>query len=281
MEFTMALRIATNIISQQVQNNLSSLTRRAADALEKLSSGSRINKAGDDAAGLAIVQRLRGTTRSLAQATRNANDSISYVQTAEGGLHETSNIMIRLRELAIQASSDSIGDDERTLLDQERRELVDEIDRIANSTEFNGSQLINGEGEDRLSFHVGAKAGDENKIIYDASDTDATTSSLGIDSLNISNRDDAEDGIEQLDEAIERVSSFRANLGSLQSRLQSAVNNLQTQRISQDNARSIIQDTDVAEQTSQLARLNVIKQAGIASLANANSLPNSALRLIA
>ncbi|MCY4643405.1 MAG: flagellin [Bacteriovoracales bacterium] len=276
----MALKIATNVISQQVQNSLSSSTKRSGEALQKLSSGSRINKAGDDAAGLAIVQRLRATTKSLAQATRNANDGISYIQTAEGALNETSNIVIRLRELAIQASSDTIGDNERALLDQERIQLVEEIDRIAHSTEFNGSELINGQGKESLSFHIGYKAGDENKIVYNAGHTDATTSSLGIDSLDISNQQDAESGIERLDEAIDHISGFRANLGSLQSRLQSTINNLHVQRISQDSARSAIQDTDVAEQASQLARLDVIKQAGIASLASANSLPNSALRLL-
>ena len=276
----MALRIATNIASQEIQRNLSGISGRTQEALGRLSSGSRINKSADDAAGLAIAERLRATSRGLGQATRNANDGISYVQTAEGALNETSNIIIRLRELSIQAASDTIGDRGRGLLDVERHQLQSEVDRIANSVDFNGVRLINGEGNSDLSFQVGIEANENSTISYDASATNATANFLGIDGLNISTQEGAVGGIESLDTALDQVSSFRANLGAIQSRLRSTVNNLQIQKLNGDNAKSVIQDSDVAEEASQIARLRVIEQAGISALATANGLPNAALRLI-
>ena len=276
----MGLRIATNIASQEVQKNLSKVTGRGQESLAKLSSGLRINKAVDDAAGLAISQRLRATSRSLAQATRNANNGISYVQTAEGALNESSNIMIRLRELSIQAASDTVGDNERELLNFEYQQLLEEVNRIADSSEFNGLKLINGEGNGVLSFHIGAGSGEENKIEYDSDKTNATPLALGIHGLDVLERGSAENGLEQLDGAINKISGFRARLGSIQSRLRSTVNNLQVQRINQDEAKSVIEDTDIAEETSKLVRSNVTTQAGVASLVSANALPNIALRLL-
>ena len=276
----MSLRIATNIASQQVQRNLSQVTGRAQESLERLSSGSRINKAADNAAGLAIASRLQANSRGLAQATRNASEGISYVQITEGALNETTNILVRLRELAVNASSDTVGDSGRALLDVERHQLQEEVDRIAHSTEFNGIKLINGEGESDLSFHVTANGGENSKIHYDASQTDATTSTLGIDGLNIADKESAEDGVSSLDFALDQISSYRASLGAVQSRLQSTVNNLQTQKINGDNARSVIQDSDVAAEASQLARSNVIQQAAISSLSSANMIPNAALKLV-
>ena len=214
------------------------------------------------------------------QATRNASEAISYVQTTEGALNETSNILIRLRELSIQAASDSTDDSGRALLDLEREQLVNEVDRIANSADFNGVKVINGEGSSEFTFQVGANGGEENRILYDASVTDATTSSLGVSGLDISYRDNAEEGILDLDVALDKISGFRANLGAVQSRLRSTINNLQIQKLNGDEARSVIQDADIAEETSKLARSNVIKQAGISSLVNANNIPNAALRLI-
>ena len=276
----MGLRIATNIASQEVQKNLAQETGRTEETLRKISSGSRINKAADDASGLAISQRLEATSRGLGQATRNANDAISYVQTAEGALQETSNIIVRLRELSIQSASDTLGDDERTLLNFESEQLIEEVDRIAQATEFNGAKLINGEGQGELTFHVGPRAEEENKITYNSARADSTISTLGIASFNISTREGAEEGISSLDSAIDLVSGFRAELGSVQSRLQSTVRNLQTQKVNQDNAKSVIVDADIAEEVSKLARSKVIKHAAIAALSNANDLPMAALKLI-
>ncbi len=276
----MGLRIATNIASQEVQKNLNRVSGSAQESLSKLSSGERITKAADDAAGLAIAKRLEATSRGLKQAKRNANDGISYVQTAEGGLNEVSNMLTRMRELSVQAASDTVGDNERGLLDKEYQQLIQEIDRISESSEFNGAKLLNGEGNGTLTFHVGAEAGEANKIEFDSAETNSTAGNIGVDGLSVSDKDGAESAIGDIDGAIDQISGFRANLGAIQSRLESTVSNLDSQVINQDSAKSVILDVDVAEEASKLASSNVIKQAGISSLAQANNIPNSALKLI-
>ncbi|MBT5095221.1 MAG: flagellin FliC, partial [Halobacteriovoraceae bacterium] len=198
---------------------------------------------------------------------------------AEGGLNETSNILVRLRELTIQASSDTVGEAEREFLDKEYQQLTTEVDRIAQSTTFNGAQLLSGEGEN-LDFQVGAFSADHNRISFDTSVSDAQAGSIGIGGTGISEKGEALDSIASIDEAIQKVSGQRANLGSIQSRLTSTVNNLETQTINQDNARSVIQDVDVAHESAKLASANVVKSAGISALVQANNIPNSALRLI-
>lgn len=276
----MGLRIATNIASQNVQKNLKEVSNAGNSALEKLSSGKRITKASDDAAGLAISTNLEAQTKGLRQATRNANDGISLVQTAEGGLNETTNILTRLRELTIQASSDTVGEQERGFLDKEYQQLTKEIDRISESTVFNGTQLLNGEGKGSMDFQVGAFAGEQNRITFDSGESDSSASSIGVAGTSISEKDGALDAISNIDKAIEKVSGQRANLGSIQSRLQSTVKNLEVQTINQDSARSVIQDVDVAEATANLASNQVVKNAAVSTLAQANGIPNSALRLI-
>ena len=276
----MGLRIATNIASQQVQKNLKQVSGEANSSLEKLSSGKRITKSADDAAGLAIATNLDAQTKGLRQATRNANDGISLVQTAEGGLNEVSNILTRMRELTIQAASDTVGDTERGFLDKEYQQLVSEVDRISESTTFNGSNLLNGEGSGTLDFQVGAFAGEQNVIAFDSAETDASSSSIGIDGTGVADKSDALSSIESIDDAINTVSGQRANLGAIQSRLNSTVSNLEVQTINQDNARSVIQDVDVAAESAKLASSRIVKQAGISTLAQANGLPNSALSLV-
>jgi flagellin len=276
----MGLRIATNIASQTVQKNLKQVSSEGNSELERLSSGKRITKAADDAAGLAISTNLEAQTKGLRQATRNANDGISLVQTAEGGLNETSNILVRLRELTIQSASDTVGDTERGFLNKEYQELSKEVDRISDSTTFNGTNLLNGKGKGSMDFQVGAFAGEQNKITFDSSETDSSTSSIGISGSGISGKDDALSAISTVDQAISKVSGQRANLGSIQSRLASTVKNLEVQTINQDNARSVIQDVDVAESSAKLASNTVTKNAAVSTLAQANQLPMSALRLI-
>ncbi len=276
----MGLRIATNIASQSVQKNLKEVSNAGNAQLEKLSSGKRITKASDDAAGLAIATNLEAQTKGLRQATRNANDGISLVQTAEGGLNETSNILVRLRELTVQAASDTVGEQERGFLDKEYQQLTKEVDRISESTTFNGAQLLNGKGKGTMDFQVGAFAGEQNKITFDASSTDSSSSSIGISGTTISEKSSALDAISNVDEAITKVSGQRADLGSIQSRLGSTVKNLETQTINQDSARSVIQDVDVAEASASLASNNVVKNAAVSTLAQANQIPMSALRLI-
>ncbi len=276
----MGLRIATNIASQAVQKNLKEVSNAGNAELEKLSSGKRITKASDDAAGLAISTNLEAQTKGLRQATRNANDGISLVQTAEGGLSETSNILVRLRELTIQAASDTVGEQERGFLDKEYQELTKEVDRISESTTFNGAQLLNGKGKGTMDFQVGAFAGEQNKIQFQSDTTDSSASSIGISGTSIAEKDSALDAIANVDSAIEKVSGQRADLGSIQSRLASTVKNLETQTINQDSARSVIQDVDVADSSAKLASNNVVKNAAVSTLSQANAIPMSAMRLI-
>jgi flagellin len=203
------------------------------------------------------------------------------VQTAEGGLEETTNLLVRMRELTIQSASDTVGDSERALLDGEYQQLVSEVDRIAKATTFNGTPVLQGDsGKGTLDFHVGASADEINVISFDADDVNVTADYIGIDGTGVAEKDSAKDSIESLDNAIGQVTGFRANLGAIQSRLQSTVNNLEVQTINQDTARSVIQDVDVALSTSKLASANVVKAAGLATLAQANNIPNSALGLL-
>ena len=277
----MGLRIATNIASQVVQKNLKNVSQESRDALEQLSSGKRINKAADDAAGMAIATNLEAQTKGLRQANRNANDGVSLIQTAEGGLNETSSILIRLRELSVQSASDTVGEPERALLNKEYQQLVSEVDRIAGATTFNGTNLLNGEsGKGVMDFQVGAYSSENDKIQFDSDESNSTASNIGIDGTGVESKEDAGDSISSIDEAITNVSSQRATLGSIQSRLQSASKNLQIQALNQDEARSTIQDTDVAEASAKLASANVLQSAATTTLAQANGIPNSALRLI-
>lgn len=275
----MGLRINTNIASQEVQKNLKASSALQESEFAKLSSGKRITKAADDAAGLAIATKLTAETRGLRIASRNANDAISLVQVAEGGLNETSNILTRLRELSIQAGSDTVGDVERGYLSLEYEQLVQEADRISKTTNFNGRPLLQGEGS-VLQFQVGSAGDESNRIEFDAGVTDASASSLGIKGSNIRDREDALENLSVLDAAIEKVSGFRANFGSIQSRLQSSINNIDVAVVNQDYARSRIEDVDVADSTAKAASAQIKIAAGTATLAQTNQLSLGALRLI-
>ncbi|MFY7993030.1 MAG: flagellin [Bacteriovoracaceae bacterium] len=277
----MGLRINTNVASLEVQRNVRSNSAQQETEFAKLSSGKRITKSADDAAGLAISKKLEAVNRGLRVATRNANDGISLVQVAEGGLNESTNILTRLRELSIQAASDTVGDQERGYLNLEYEQLVQEMDRIAKTTSFNGLPLLKGDSKNgTLEFQVGAYGGDENKISFDASSTDATIEALGMDGTNIKDKGDAISNLEKIDQAIEKVSGQRANFGSIQSRLQSTINNLDIATVNQEAARSRIEDVDVADSTSKLASQQIRSAAATATLAQANSLGQGALRLI-
>lgn len=276
----MGLRISTNIASEMVQKNLKEVSKDETKSLERLSSGSRINSASDDAAGLAIATKLKAETTSMRQATRNANDGISFVQSAEGGLGEVSNILIRLRELGIQSASDTVGEEERQFLDLEYQQLTAEVDRIASSTKFNGKDLLNGEGEGVLDFHIGTNANEENTIQFDTSNTNATSSNLGISGTGVMEKGDALSSLSNIDEAINLVSGQRASLGAIQGRLQTSVNNLENQTVNLEQARSVIQDADVASESSKLASASIVKSAGISTLSQANGLGRSALKLV-
>ena len=230
---------------------------------------------------LGIAKKMEAEVRGMQMAKRNASQGISMVQVAEGGLEESTNILTRMRELSIQAASDTVGERERGYLNLEYEQLTQEVDRISKTTTFSGRPLLTGESENgTMDFHVGAYAGEDNRISFDADATNATGESLGIMGTSITDKASANDNLEVIDEAIDRVSGFRANFGAIQSRLQTTVNNLDTSVVNTEAARSRIEDVDVAEETAKMASANVAKQAGISTLAQANSIPNSALRLI-
>jgi len=275
----MGLRINTNVASQDVQKNLRASSSQVEAEFSKLSSGKRITKSADDAAGLAIAKKIEAETRGLRMASRNANDAISLVQVAEGGLNETQNILTRLRELSIQAGSDTVGDAERGYLSLEYEQLVQETDRISKTTNFNGRSLLKGEG-DVLQFQVGTQGYEHNRIEFDSGITDASSEGLGIEGSNLSDKSSALDNLSTIDSAIEKVSGYRATFGAVQSRLQISINNIDVSVVNQEAARSRIEDVDVADSTSKLASAQIKSAAGAATLAQANQLGAGALRLI-
>jgi len=248
--------------------------------MEKLSSGYRINRAGDDAAGLAISENLRAQIRGLKQASRNANDGISLVQVAEGAMNELSSIMIRLRELAVQSASDTIGPVERQFLNVEYDQLVSEVDRIADSTEFNGTQLLAGVGS-VMDFQVGIRNNPEiDRISFDSSKADANSAALGVNLTSVADKASAQNALSAIDTAIMSVSAMRADFGALQNRLQMTVSNIGNSVENMSAANSRIRDVDVAEETSEMTRNNILLQAGSSVLAQANQSANVALGLL-
>ncbi len=306
----MGLRIATNVQSLTAQRNLSDSVAQGAASMEKLSSGYRINRASDDAAGLAISEQLKADIRGLNMAKRNANDGISLVQTAEGGLSEIGNILTRLRELGVQSASDTIGNRERGFLNKEFNALKDEITRIATSTEFNGTLLLAGDRSDvpeELStrsnaFPIDIQVGKNffesvdgadarkpvNVIRINLEDINATVSDSGLalgasdddSGANVGTKESSQQALAVLDNAISKVAEHRSTLGSLQSRLASTVNNLSIQTENASAANSRIRDTDFAEETAKFTQANILKSSGVSILSQANSIPQSALELI-
>jgi flagellin len=276
----MGFRINTNISSLSAQRSLGQSNAASQSTLAKLSSGTRITKSADDAAGLAISEKLKATIRSSQQADRNANDGISMVQTAEGGLDEVSSMLTRLRELSIQSASDTVGDTERSFTDMEYQNLKQEIERISQVTEFNGTKLLDG-STDKLDFQIGVNNDDfQDRISYDAQLTNSSTESLGIDGIGVSSKEGAQESLATLDSAIENISGQRANLGALQNRLVSTSNNLQTSVENLSAANSRIRDVDYAQASADNAKNNILNQAGTSVLAQANAQGQNALRLI-
>ena len=305
----MGLRIRTNFASLNSQRRLSESTARVNHSYSRLASGRRINKAADDAAGLAISENLRADIRSLTQAKRNAADGVSLVQTAEGGLVETTNMLIRLRELAVQAASDTVANRERSYIHMEYNALRDEIDRIATATEFNGTRLLVGNREhspDGLDFsrdntspldiHIGANYYPEadssdqsnpvNIVRINLNEIDAYPAALGIgasddsDASRVDSRPEAQASISRLDQALTNVSGYRAYLGSVQNRLNSTISNLGVAIENLQESRSRILDTDFAAETARLTQSSIQQQAGISVLSQSNAQPNIALSLL-
>ena len=307
----MGMRIRTNVASLNAQRRLGISTDALQNSAAKLSSGERINKAADDAAGLAISENMRADLRSLNQAKRNALDGVSVIQTAEGGLMETTNMLVRLRELAVQSASDTIGTRERGFLDQEYQSLKSEIDRIANSTEFNGTRLLVGMHEIADDMHKGenqfpleVQIGKDYYRQTDSLENGAPVNIIRLDlhKLNafstgenslqinktmqgedlegISEKHNAQLSIGRLDEAITTVNQYRSYLGAVQNRMSSTITNLGVQVENLDTARSRIRDTDFAAETAEYTKTKILQQAGTSVLAQANQQPNIAMGLL-
>jgi flagellin len=276
----MGMRVTTNISALNAQRNLMGSQRVMAKSMAQLASGSRINISADDAAGLAISENLKSQIRSSAQAQRNANDGISMVQTAEGGLSEISNIITRLRELGIQAASDTVGETERGFLDKEVQQLKNEVQRIASVTTWGTTKLLDGSSPD-FDFQVGIFNNDfEDRITFASSENVATLDSLGMDGIDYTTKEGAQSGLEILDLAQTSVNGTRSNLGALQNRLTSTVDNLGVSQENLSAANSRIRDTDVAQASSEMVRNNILLQAGTSTLAQANQSNQLALKLI-
>ena len=276
----MGFRINTNVSSMIAQRALGSVNEEHSSTLNRLSTGSRITKASDDSAGLAISEKLRAHIRSSKQAVRNTADGISLIQIAEGGLNEITKILIRLRELSIQSSSDTISNKERDFVDIEFQNLIREIERISAVTEFNGRRLLDGSGQ-TYDIQVGIKNDDfQDRIKFHSGESNVRTSNLGIDDLNVTTKKDAQGNLDTLDEALQTVSGNRATLGAVQNRLNSAVQNLQISIENQSIARSRIADTDYALESSNNVRENVLINAGTAILAQSNMQGQAALKLL-
>lgn len=276
----MGFRIATNVQSLTAQKSLSKISTQESKTTAQLASGSRITKSSDDSAGLAISEKLKANIRSSQQANRNANDGISMIQVAEGGLDESSNILIRLRELAIQSASDTVGETERSYTDLEFTQLKDELQRISQTTEFNDVKLLDGSSE-KLEFQIGANNDDfEDRIVYDPSKINSGLDALGVGGEQVDTKEGAQGSLEKIDNAINTISGQRAELGALQNRLLTTSSSLENSVENMAAANSRIRDVDYAEATAKNTQNNIMKQAGISVLSQANQTPQQALRLI-
>ena len=276
----MGIRVATNIAAINAQRTMASSQRNINTSYAQLSSGSRITKAADDAAGLSISETLKSTIRGYQQAQRNANDGISMIQVAEGGLGEVSNILTRLRELGVQAASDTIGDDERSFVNKEVQQLKSEIQRIAESTRFGSAKLLDGSGSE-YAFQIDINNDDfQDRIAFDASEQNTTLDSLGIEGFDFSDKMDAREALSTLEEAQRNVNGMRANLGAIQNRLVSTTENIGVAVENFSAANSRIRDTDMAQSSSELTRNSILLNASIGVLAQANQSPSAALRLL-
>ncbi|MES2613987.1 MAG: flagellin [Bdellovibrionota bacterium] len=278
----MGYRIMTNVSSIENQRHMRNTRRMLDQSLARLASGYRINRAADDAAGLAISEKLRSKIRGLQQAQRNANDGISFVQTAEGGMSEVQNMLVRMRELGVQAASDTIGPREREFLDIEYQALKDEIDRVAYATTFNGTQLLDGTGG---VIEIQVDTGGKNllgvdRLEYNSFHSDVKTDKLGVADLSISTKEGAQESLTHIEDALDYVSGMRASLGALQNRLNATINNLGTTVENLSAANSRIKDVDIADESSELTRNQILLQSGTSVLQQANSTAKMALSLL-
>ncbi|GAA4712171.1 flagellin [Pedococcus ginsenosidimutans] len=274
----MGLQINTNVAAMNAYRNLSSTQGSMATSLERLSSGLRINRAADDAAGLAISEKLRAQTNGLNQATSNAQDAISLVQTAEGALNETHSILQRMRQLSVQSANDTNTSDDRAAIQKEVTALNDELDRISTTTQFNGQNLLDGTGgtAGSFTFQIGANNGQTVTVAFAKADT----TTLGTKTLDVSTSAGAATALTAIDAAIKTISGDRADLGAVQNRLQHTINSLSVASENSAAAESRIRDTDMAKEMTSFTRSQILQQAGVSMLAQANSAPQSVLKLL-
>lgn len=276
----MPLRITTNVPSLNAQSSLDKSQRAMGKSYAQLSSGSRITKAADDAAGLTISENLKSRIRGYGQAQKNAQNALSVIQVAEGGLNEVSNILVRLRELGVQASSDNVGETERGFIDKEVQQLKLEVDRIANTTKWGDIELLNGTG-DEFEFQIDLGNDDFNdRISFNASDVEATTERLDIADFDFSDKNSARGSLEVIENAQTMVNGYRSNLGALQNRLVSTTDNLGVAVENLSAANSRIRDTDIAASTAELTKHNILLNASTSILGQANQIPQLALSLL-
>jgi len=271
------MRINNNISAMNSYRNLTTVNESVDKSMEKLSSGLRINRAGDDAAGLAISEKMRGQVKGLTMATKNSQDGISMIQTAEGALNETHSIVQRMRELAVQSSNDTNTQEDREKLQLEVNQLVEEINRIGNTIEFNTRVLMDGTYDaDGVLFHIGANKDQNVNLKFN----DMRSGALNLQGISIISQDDANNAIETINTSLETVSTERAKFGAMQNRLEHTINNL---RVSEENlqaAESRIRDTDMASEMVKLNKDKIISQSGTAMLAQANTTPQGVLQLL-
>ena len=279
----MAISVVTNVSSLNAQRNLNRTQNAMGKSFQRLSSGMRINQGADDAAGLAISEKLKSQIRSMNQARRNANDGISLLQTAEGAMNEVSGILTRMRELAIQSSTDTVGSVERSFINDELTALRDEIDRLSEVTEFNGTKLLDGSATS-LEFQVGINATSNDRITAQIQDMHATalgtSAASSLQSVNLGTITGARRALGILDDAITDISRSRSDIGALQNRMQTTIANLASAAENLTAANSRIRDVDVAEESANLTKNNILMQAGVSVLAQANQSPSIALSLL-
>ncbi len=278
----MALIVNSNISSLIAQKNVTKASNAFRRSVERLSSGLRINRASDDAAGLAISEKLKAQTRSIYQAVRNANEGVNMLQVADGALSEIGNILQRMRELAEEAANGALGSAERTSIDSEYQQLKSEVDRISNVTEYNGQKLINGAiSSSGLSFQIGFQNTSNDRISVTINKADASTLALNTANAGaVSTAALAQSALQVVDSAISLLTTQRGNIGAKQSRLDSAISNLSTTAVNYESAVSNITDADFAIETATFTKNQIIAQAAVSVLAQANMLPQQALTLL-
>lgn len=275
----MGLRINTNVPSLAAQRQIGMSQRKSEGAMKALASGNRFDNPGESAADYAISEKLRGQAAGMKAARMNAENAQSFIQVAEGGLNEQNNLLIRMRELSVQAASDTYSDKEREFMQIEFEQLAQEVDRIAQTTSFGSSKILAGESK-KYEFQVGAYKGSENVITYD-SDADTTGGTLNVDGLGIDSKSSARDALETIDEAMTQVSAARASFGAIMSRMESAINSTGVQAENLEQARSRIGDTEIAGAVSNMYRQQALQQYQMAVLNEANRFPASVIKLIA